>query len=342
MTAPQTARPHPSSVRFAPLPQAGPSTPPRAAEGAEIVRDGVALLDETVARLGDGPVSPAMADLAIGLRRIHDALPTESWQAFADDVCLAHPVAALVHQDPFTYRAFAKPRGYPGDAGILDLIYGTVAAPSETTPLGAAILDHGRHSPASLSVRERRDVLVDAIDGAAARAHGAARVLSVACGHLREAQCSAAVRDGGVAEFHALDQDPVSLALLDAEHASLGVTPVLGSVKDLLTRHVTFHDLTLAYAAGLYDYLPTAVAARLTARLVETLAPGGRLLVANFCPETPDVGYMESFMAWRLIYRTESEMQEIAAEVPGDRIAWQRTFRDTGRNVVYLEIEKAG
>jgi hypothetical protein len=71
------------------------------------------------------------------------------------------------------------------------------------------------------------------------------------------------------------------------------------------------------------------------------LAPGGRLIVANFCPELPDIGVMESYMAWRLIYRDEAEMEEIGAAVPEAEVASRRTFRDSGGNVVYLEIEKA-
>jgi hypothetical protein len=35
------------------------------------------------------------------------------------------------------------------------------------------------------------------------------------------------------------------------------------------------------------------------------LKPGGRLLVANFLHDLPNVGYMESFMGWPLIYRSD-------------------------------------
>ena len=38
--------------------------------------------------------------------------------------CLDHPLCDLLHQDPFTYRAFSKPRGYAGDAVMMDYIYG--------------------------------------------------------------------------------------------------------------------------------------------------------------------------------------------------------------------------
>ena len=299
-----------------------------------------ALLDDALTMIRDGAVGEALTRLVPGLRHAYDTLPADAWQAFASERCLAHPIATLLHQDPFVFRAFAKLRGYPGDAGILDLIYEAVPIPAGTTALGATLYAHNLHAPACRSVRYRRDFLADAIDAAAAREPGRARVLSVACGHLREAQRSAAVRDGALGAFYALDQDPVSVALMQEEHAALGVTPVLGSVRDVLTGRLRFEGLTLAYAAGLYDYLPTPVAARLTARMFDMLAPGGRVIVANFCPELRDVGFMESFMAWRLIYRDEAGMREIAAAVPGGEVARQRVFRDPGGDVVYLEIER--
>jgi extracellular factor (EF) 3-hydroxypalmitic acid methyl ester biosynthesis protein len=300
------------------------------------------LLDETAAKLLDGAIVDGIAGLVVGLRHAYDVLPTETWRAFAEDVCLSHPLARLMHEDPFLRRAYEKPRGYPGDAGVLDLIYGTVGLPEGTTAFGATLYAHDVQSDACRSVRDRREILGEAIDEAAVRAEDTgARVLSVACGHLREAQRSAAVFGGALASFHALDQDPISIALLEREQAPLGVTPVLGSVRDLIKRRITFSGLHLAYAAGLYDYLPTPVAAGLTARMFGMLAPGGRLLVANFCPELRDIGVMESYMAWRLIYRDEAEMAEIGAAVPDAQVASRRTFRDAGGNVVYLEIEKA-
>jgi hypothetical protein len=45
------------------------------------------------------------------------------WAGYAR-ACLNHPVCRLLHQDPLTYRAFSKPRGYAGDAVMMDYIYG--------------------------------------------------------------------------------------------------------------------------------------------------------------------------------------------------------------------------
>jgi extracellular factor (EF) 3-hydroxypalmitic acid methyl ester biosynthesis protein len=110
---------------------------------------------------------------------------------------------------------------------------------------------------------------------------------------------------------------------------------------DVVTGRVAIERLDLAYTAGLYDYLPLPVARRLTARMFAMLRPGGRVLVANFCPELRDAGYMESFMNWPLIYRTEQEMHGIADALPAAEVARRCVFRDPGGDIVYLEVERA-
>jgi hypothetical protein len=75
--------------------------------------------------------------------------------------------------------------------------------------------------------------------------------------------------------------------------------------------------------------------------MLEMLRPGGRVLVANFAPNLRDIGYMESFMAWNLIYRDERDMATIASGLPQDLVARQRLFRDPHDNIVYLEVTRA-
>ena len=327
LVAPTTA---PSSaIGYAP-----PSTTRIAAQLGRLLDDADALLDT-------GDAAAAIARLLPGLAAIRASVDVGAWTALGRAHCLDHPVAARLREDPFIGRAYAKPRGYAGDAGILDLIYGETPVPDDTSALGRAVNHVSMQSPACRSVRERREILSHAIDAAARRAPGTARVLSVACGHLREAQSSVAVRAGALGAFHALDQDPASLELLRAEQTALGVTPILGTVGDIIRGRVDVGPLQLAYAAGLYDYLPADVAARLTARLFDLLAPGGRLLVANFCPELEDAAFMEAVMDWRLIYRTDDEVAAFASEVPAEAVAARRVFRDSVGMVAYLELERA-
>jgi SAM-dependent methyltransferase len=297
-------------------------------------------LDVTLGLIEEGLVEDAFAQLIPALRQARTEMSPDGWRAFAAGRCLEHPLGAVMHEDPFIHRAFAKPRGYAGDAGVLDLIYGAVPMPSGTTERGARLYAASSRSAACDSVRFRRDLLTVEIDRAALDTRGQARVLSLACGHLREAQRSVAVAAGDVASFFAVDQDELSIARVRRECVPLGVSPVPGSVRDVLAGRLSFDALSLAYAAGLYDYLPTPIALRLTARLFAMLAPGGRLLVANFCPELPDVGVMESYMAWPLVYRGDDEMAALAARIPLAEVASWRVFRDTGGNVAYLEMQR--
>jgi len=63
-------------------------------------------------------------------------------------------------------------------------------------------------------------------------------------------------------------------------------------LSDLL-RPATRVPLTAMRAAGLFDYLLQRLAQRLTRAMFDLLHPGGRMLVTNFVPLIPDIGYME-------------------------------------------------
>ena len=296
------------------------------------------LLDETLTALQAGCVAKAMGDLFDGLAKFRQDASAETWSRFAKERFPAHPVRSLIHQSPFSRRSFEKPRGYAGDALLLDYIYDEATLPA-TTALGSQICCHERHTSASRSVRARKDILAQGIDETATE-FGRPRILSLACGHLREARQAAAVRQGRVATFIAIDQDRESLAVVERDHGARGVQAMHGSVRSLLADKSVLRGFHFVYAAGLYDYLSAPVATRLTAALFQMLAPGGKLLVANFHPRLPAIAYMESVMGWWLIYRTASEVEALAAQVDEREIAAQRTFEDPHRNLVFLEIRR--
>jgi extracellular factor (EF) 3-hydroxypalmitic acid methyl ester biosynthesis protein len=314
---------------------------PAAIETARPIMDaGTELFDATLDCLGAGDVESASDMLFDGLSTLRAAYPVDQWRQFSQYDCLHHPLKEIAHADPMTRRAFLKPRGYPGDAGILDLIYRVSPLPSDTTAVGAQVYEVTTSRPASHGVRTRRVALARAVDAAAKRTERP-RILSMACGHLREAQMSRAVSSGSIGEYFAVDQDKESLALIDRELGGWGVTTMCESVRGLVTGRVDLDDLDLAYAAGLYDYLGLPVATAVTRSMLGMMKPGGRVLVANFAPSLPDIGYMETFMAWNLIYRDEQGMMEIVAGLPQDQVAATRVYREDDGHIVYLEIVKA-
>lgn len=266
----------------------------------------------------------------------------ESWGEYARE-SRNHPLCALLHQDPFTLRAFAKPRGYAGDAVMMDYIYGLGEyehAARNATPLGQAIFELNRQSPASLAVRYRRELLARTIDQVAAR--GGDRVLAIAAGHVREVELSDAVRSGKLRDFVALDQDDASLGTVARDYTRMGVRVMPGSVRHILSGKLNPGQFDLIYAAGLFDYLSAPVAAALTSRMFEMTRPDGAVLIPNFLKSTHEAGYMESFMDWHLIYRDHDDLFKLLAAMPGNRIADCRVFNDPYDTIGYLMLAKAG
>lgn len=249
----------------------------------------------------------------------------------------SHRLHALVRQDPFTRRAAEKPRGYAGDAVMLDYIYG-VALPRDTTETGQRVFACTTRSGMGLSVMYRRVLLRSLIDDVIASVAGG-RILSVASGHCRELTGSGVQSPLFDGEFVALDQDPESCALVADEQRAHRVRVINRGVRDLMSGAVgELGRFDLVYSAGLYDYLPDALARRLTQRLLALLAPGGRLLIANFMPGGTGRGYQELFMDWTLIVRDAAEMEALSRAAGADRV---HTFVDPHRNVVYAELGRS-
>ena len=305
----------------------------------KLTKEAFALMDEAERALLSGDVDEGLTNLTLGFQELRANHDPAEWLEFAKKDWLSHSFVPIIHQDPFTKHSFDKPRNYAGDAELIDYMYGLRQPAPETSELGRRIFDWGGKQPTTESVRERRKIIAAMIDEMAENADDL-RILSIACGHLREAVISNAVTNGKVAEYFALDQDALSLEVVKNELAKFNVSPVHAPIKSLFTNGNQFHDLDFVYAAGLYDYLPQKVAVRLTSKMFQMLKPNGRLLVANFAPCLPDIAYGETFMQWSLIYRTEAEVADFAREIPKDAIADSRMFYDSPKNVIYLELIK--
>lgn len=276
------------------------------------------------------------------LNKLRRNLPAAVWQALVP-MAQNHPVARFVHQDPFTRRSFEKPRGYSGDAGLLDFIYRHESAADElsrATALGQALYAYTSASPATAAVRERRDLLARHIDEIASTRDGDLEILTVAAGHLREAEISVAMRERQIKRWVALDQDPMSIGAILRDKAGSCIDPMHGSVKGLLSDTYPLGNFDFVYAAGLYDYLPFEVAVKLTKKCLEALKPKGVYLFANFHDDIPDDGYMETFMNWSLILRSEADVQAIVDASIDRNLFDARVESGENGNIVYAFITR--
>lgn len=320
------------------------SDSPTKSQNGEQARAELALVLQIALQQFESEVDPAKiihraAGALHGIRKLYAA---EIWQQLIP-IAQQHPVAQYFLQDPFTRWSFDKPRGYSGDAQLLDFIYGhpSVSAHVEgATALGKALYAYTREASSSVAVRERRDILADFVDECANRCEGSAEVLTIAAGHLREARLSKAFELGKVKRWLALDQDPISIGSIHQEYAGTVVDPVDGSVLSLLKNEHALGKFDCVYAAGLYDYLNDKVSIKLTQKCLDMLKPGGSFLFANFATEIQVDGYMETFMNWALLLRSEEDMWRIVrGATVGMNVDCSLRYGEN-RNIVYAVIRK--
>lgn len=287
---------------------------------------------------------PALIHSTLGLN-LHTLRAKSSRALWEHLIPLAqnHGIAEYFLQDPFTRWSFVKPRGYSGDAQLIDFIYGHPSLDQEianSSEIGLALYETNRNSSASIAVRERRDLLTQHVDEIANSRGSDAEILTIAAGHLREANRSSALQAGRIKRWVALDQDPLSVGSIRRDFAGTCIETVDGSVRSLLTNSHDLGRFDFVYAAGLYDYLNDKVSMKLTRKCLEMLKPNGVFMFANFSEDIIADGYMETFMNWALLLRTEEDMWRIIRDSTHDGDFESFVRFGANRNIVYGFIRK--
>jgi SAM-dependent methyltransferase len=290
---------------------------------------------------GENP-SKVIDRVTMSLHEIRHRLQPRVWQELVPFV-QNHAVSDYFLQDPLTRWSWDKPRGYSGDATLLDYIYrhdsvmGDVAKASE---LGRALFEYTSTAPSSMANWDRRDILAGYVDDVAARTGAGTEVLSVAAGHLREAEYSKAFQAKQLKRWVALDQDPISIGTIARDYQGTSVEAIDGSVRAILTGRQHPGTFDLVYASGLYDYLIDKVAIKLTQRCLDMLKPNGTFLFANYSYPILVDGYIETFMNWQLLLRSEADMWKIIHACVDKDEYETGVFFGKNRNIVYGFIKK--
>src|SRR5262245_12500453 len=84
---------------------------------------GLAVLETALNCITHGDVFCGMSSLLWDLNEYRKTIDENGWRRFCLETCSRHAVRSMIHQSPFSRRAFEKPRGYAGDAETLDYIY---------------------------------------------------------------------------------------------------------------------------------------------------------------------------------------------------------------------------
>lgn len=256
----------------------------------------------------------------------------------------------IINTSEFLLRTNLKPRGYAGDSEMMRMLYeNDFRGP---TVFSRFIHRHPIETAAAQAVRNRVSLLAArmALLASERGPTSTIRLMSVACGpawELRELFREPA--DFGRFDVTLLDQDPDALAeaqavvaQLDWLHSSrMKVHFIRDSVRTMLRTpdlSAKWGRFGFLYTMGMFDYLTTPVASAVLRRLYDLLEPGGELVVGNFHVGCATRRYLEYWMDWVLLYRTEDELEALAAALPGATVTV--VFEET-RSQMFLCVRKA-
>jgi len=224
-------------------------------------------------------------------------------------------------------HTIAKPLGYPGDYLIIDRILA-----DEPTGLGLAhCLDrYYLRQPACEAVRSRSAWLTDFLS-AEFQKRGGGKFMDLGCGSCRDI----------IPFLRRFSSDGVSGTCVDFERSGIEYATALvrkqapdawhsltweciDIVELAKARRRISHELAdVVFSIGLFDYFRRNTAIRLLSYLYDAVAPGGTLVIGNFHPSNPTRTCMEWLCDWRLVYRTEADMLQLAedASIPVETVA---------------------
>jgi len=299
------------------------------------------FLDDVLDKLVRGNVDIGMVELGNKLYELYASTSDNEWEYLLNNHLLKHPIKNILMQDPHTARSFRQPRGYAGDAVLLDMVYFPHKTDlSRTSDIAIELYNFNTRSRIAHALRKRMVSISQYIDDTAANVNNA-RVLSVACGHCREAEFSNALQELKIGTFVGIDQDSRSLSIAERKYGSSKFKLKHIPIIDLIKGNKLEGKFDLIYSAGLYDYLSKRIAQKLTQRLYDMLTENGKLVLYNIKHNFEEIGYFESFMNWSMIGRTKSETLEFSAELQGTENAILNTMERDAINSHFHILEIA-
>lgn len=247
-------------------------------------------------------------------------------------------------------RGFEKPRGYPGDYKMLEIIYDKEPF---STGFGRYFDLYFLNNPYAEAVRKRKDrtaeLLVDAINNHPA---SSMNILNLACGSCREIRdvlSSNKLRYKGSINFGLVDHDEEALsftkqALEIFRKSNIVFSYFQENILKFYDHKAHYEKLLgkqdLIYSIGLVDYFPDRMLKEMISFCLELLVAKGKLLLTikdkdrdPFAPLPP--GW---YCDWEFVPRNEQDIIDLVKS-SGSNINIKTNLDESGK-IVFIEITK--
>ncbi len=236
-------------------------------------------------------------------------------------------VSCIINLAPFSNRGLNKPLGYAGDYEMMNMIY-------RNEPIGTSIFSKSLHKfminmSGGKAVRNRAFFMKDKIKNHFLSKSNLSdfngKTLSVASGPAREIQLllEEQAKEENIKmdriEFHFLDQDLSSLKYAQRELNTIANELKVNAnfkffnidIKRIIVKGLQEKNYDIIYSAGLFDYFSDSIAVRTAQNLLESIKPGGLLIIGNFDVTNPSKTFMELAWDWPLTHRSSEELLRI-------------------------------
>ena len=283
-----------------------------------------------------------------------EAIVAETPEQLHAAKALTETVLTPLLMDGLIWRhAYEKPRGYPGDFELMNLMY-------EQSLVGETIygrLAHrlGCEERLASTLEDRRDYLTaflaSRLQAPEAKARNAVRIANLGSGPAREISDLMRTYQGNQKLIVTLiDQDAGALEY--AQRSMRAASNERADRLELRLRHIAFSDLLrdeqllselgdqdVFYSAGFFDYLPNSVASSLLEQMWRLVGDRGFLLIGNAAELDGAAWVPEFVLDWPMIYRTETQLRQLCVGI-GDA-SCLRVESDRSKTWYFLSLQRS-
>lgn len=272
------------------------------------------------------------------LEQLRNQLHPVEWKEYATHSREVLEWRCYLCQDPFTRWGLLKPRGFAGDARLMDFAYRHPSVKRDLKRAGS----YGRtlyditssakqHTSLTAGLRYLSRYLNHLIQERADSAPGF-KIASYASGHGRELEQLELETLRRIDSFCAIDTDGEALNEIKTYGDLFHVETIQ---EDVFTFERTHNKVDVVYAFGIFESLTIKQSQVLLARMLTSLKPGGQVLIANLDHGAEKLAYYEAMMDWWIFTKSFEDVHKIGEGLEPGLIKECRCFRQDCFNYLH-------
>jgi extracellular factor (EF) 3-hydroxypalmitic acid methyl ester biosynthesis protein len=255
-------------------------------------------------------------------------------------------IGHFLYQSKNFRRGFEKPRGYPGDYKMLEIVYDDMEI---SQGIGKHIDRYGLDVPYSWAIRMRKDkmkeILYDFINNSPDESLNILNLASGACRDIRE-MFDSPMKYKGKVNLMCIDQDEEAieftqrkLSVIDT--GNIGINLIKGNILKLESLEIgNDNSIDMIYSIGIADYLQDRMLDKIFKDCYKKLKPGGKLVIAYKDKDVHKPIALNWFADWNFIPRNEEEFIGIINNSMGQENISIEIERESSGVIFFAKITK--